>query len=373
MIQKLADLLKYLNDTLDYGHQQKVENLHRQILNWEEVERLPLIMAFPYPAEARFQPFPHREIFDNPEKMLFNELTTAWGTSIALRKELNDDLPLTIRANFGTVLIASIFGGNIGQTGDNPPWVRSFSTVEEFQSSMKHDPLDFSQGWCPKVFGLYSLYHQILEDYQNLKKCLQITLPDMQGPIDTLELLRGSEVFIDFYMQPELITNSLQIISQAQIGFANKLKDYTCDGPEGYCHQHGFTVKGNILIRNDSSMMLSPDLYEQYVAPFDSLVIKSLWGGGIHSCGKINHIIGSFLNADGVQCFDFGQSYLNDIDEIYTMAREKRIPLIRIQPEKEELISGEICKRFSTGVSLFYEAKSFDEAKYLVQKYKKTT
>ena len=62
--------------------------------------------------------------FDDAEKMLFNELVCAFDTSIALRDRVGDDLPLTIRANFGTVLIASMFGAAAEQIGDNPPWIR---------------------------------------------------------------------------------------------------------------------------------------------------------------------------------------------------------------------------------------------------------
>ncbi len=372
MIQALKDLLSYLNDTLDIERQRKIEDLHKKVLNWEEVERLPIVMAFPYPQEALFQPFPHREIFDNPEKMLFNELTSAWGTSIALRKELNDDLPLSIRANYGTVLVASMFGARVEQVEDNPPWVRSFKSLEEFHASLESDPDDIYKGWIPKVFDLYTFYHQVLSDYSNLKDCLNITLPDLQGPIDTLELLRGSEIFSDFFIAPELITESLPKITRAQINIAKELEKLVVEKEDGYSHQHGFTIKGNLLIRNDSSMMLSNDLYEAYVAPFDQKVMQSMGGGAIHSCGKIDHVFESFINTPGIKSFDLGQSYLNDVEKFYAVAEERKIPLIRVQPTIEELETGSICTKFPTGVSLFYEAKSFEEAKYLIQEYKKT-
>jgi hypothetical protein len=371
MIQTLRDLLSFLNDTLDIERQRGIESLHKKVLNWEEVDRLPIVMSFPYPKEALFQPFPHREIFANPEKMLFNELTSAWGTSIALRNELNDDLPLTIRANFGTVLVASLFGARVEQVEDNPPWVRSFKSLDEFRASLESNPDDIYQGWIPKVFDLYTFYHQVLSDYPNLQDCMNITLPDLQGPIDTLELLRGSDIFSDFFMDLEIVTESLPKITKAQINIANGLKKLVVEKEEGYNHQHGFTIKGNLLIRNDSSMMLSPDLYEKYVAPFDQELMQSLGGGAIHSCGKIDHMISSFLDLPSIESFDFGQSHLNDMDIIYPLAKEKKVPLIRVQPSAEELKTGSICKRFPTGVSLFYEAKSFEEAKFLVQEYKK--
>jgi hypothetical protein len=46
-----------------------------------------------------------------------------------------------------------------------------------------------------------------------------------------------------------------------------------------------------------------------------------------------------------------------------------KIPLLRIRPKKEELLSGKIQEMFPTGVSLVYEASSFEEARYISKEY----
>lgn len=51
--------------------------------------------------------------------MLFNELVCAFDTRIAHAQEVGADLPLTVRANFGTVLVASVFGADVRQVDDN--------------------------------------------------------------------------------------------------------------------------------------------------------------------------------------------------------------------------------------------------------------
>ena len=123
MNPNLKALLEHLSVTLDAARQAEIEDLHRRALSWLPVRRLPLVMSYPLPDDAPFKPFPHREVFGDPEKMLFNELAYAFNTSIACRDRLDDDLPCTIRANFGTVLIASKFGAQVGQFDDNPPWI----------------------------------------------------------------------------------------------------------------------------------------------------------------------------------------------------------------------------------------------------------
>jgi len=368
-MKSLKSLLHLLEDKLNPVQQKRIENCHQKALNWELVEHLPLVVTFPYPESNLFQPFPHRETFDNPEKMLFNELVYAFDTSILLHSEINDDLPFTIRANFGTVIIASLFGGDVEQRGDNPPWVRHFETSEDFNTIFDKDPLDFSQGKCPQVTARYKFYRDILADYPNLQKCLKIVLPDLQGPLDTLELLRGSNIYTDFILDPEMVDNGLRLMAEAQVGYAKYLQQFTTDGPGGYSHQHAVTLKGNILIRNDSAIMVSPEMYVEQIAAHDEFVLNELNGGGIHACGKIDFNVPEIYKLASIKCFDFGQSYLNDLDAIYPIARENKIPIIRLRPGKNELITGKIKERFPTGVSLVYDADSFDEAISITKSY----
>ena len=115
--------------------------------------------------------------------------------------------------------------------------------------------------------------------------------------------------------------------------------------------------------------MISSDIYAEQVAHHDEFVLKEMGGGGVHSCGKIDFNIPEIFKNRFIRCFDFGQSYLNDINSIYPKARDKKVPLLRIRPQKEELLSGKIYKKFSTGISLVYEAISFEEAKFISKQY----
>jgi hypothetical protein len=363
MHKLLHELLNKLEGDLNPEKQAMIESHYKKTLNWEPVDRLPLIISFPYPASKTVQPFPHGEIFDNPEKMLFNELVHAFSTSIFLNSEINDDLPYTIRANFGTVIIPSLFGAHIEQRDDNPPWVRHFETQDEFLTIFDRDPTDFSQGICPQIIERYQYYRDVIAAYPNLQRCIRIVLPDLQGPLDSLELLRGSTVYEDFIMEPERVEKGLRLMAQAQVRFAEYLNQFTNDGPDNQAHQHATTINGNILIRIDSAIMISPEMYAKQVAHHDEFVLKEMDGGGIHSCGRIDFNIPEIFRVPSIRCFDFGQSYLNDLDPVYKLAMGKKIPLIRIRADRDELLSGRILKRFPTGVSLIYEATTFEDAK----------
>ena len=367
---KLHELLEFLSGQLTPERESEIEELHRRALNWEPVQRLPLVLSYPAPAE-RFAPYAHAEALVEPEKMLYNELVSAWGTSICHRTEAGDDLPCTIRANFGCVLIASLFGARIEQVEDNPPWARSFETREGFIAALKRDPQDFTQGWCPRAVERYQFYRATLAQYPALERVIKLVLPDLQGPLDTVELLRGSEVYADVYSDPQLVAEALAKAAAAQAGFARFLSPCVNDGPSGWAHQHGFLIRGGILVREDSAIMVSPRMYREQIGPYDEQVLRELGGGGLHSCGNFRHNAAEYLGLPSMQCLDLGQPELNDLDALYALARERRISLVRVSVSERELVSGSVLRRFPTGVSLLHHCESLAHGQRIMEAYLK--
>jgi len=372
MMQEYMRLLYHLEEILDPSWQNQISDLYMKALRWQSLERLPLVLTYNLPEDFPFRPYPLSQARDNPEKMLYNELVHAFDSSIACRDLLDDDLPCTIRANFGTIVIASIFGAKIEQVNNNPPWVRPFESSDTFGRILDCDPCDFSQGWCPKVIETYQFFRGILADFPNLQKCVKVVLPDLQGPFDTAEQLRGSSIYEDFYRASQTLHAVIDHIAKAQIGFAQHLQPYLNDGPEGYTHQHNAMICGNILIRNDCAINISPKMYREQVAPHDAAVLEALGGGGIHCCGKCEHLVEEFLSLPAVRCIDFGQSDMNDIKAIYDKARQHKIPLIRIRVPEQELLNGRILYKFPTGVTLVHDAGSLDKARHIMQAYRKS-
>ncbi len=70
---------------------------------------------------------------------------------------------------------------------------------------------NYFSGLAKRVIETYKYYHPVLAGFPNLYKCLNIVLPDLQGSLDTLELLRGSDISMDFIMEPDLIEKGLAL------------------------------------------------------------------------------------------------------------------------------------------------------------------
>jgi len=372
MNARLKELLSHLAATLTLEREREIAARHECTLRHEPVDRLPLITVYPFPSQCQWQPFPHREVFDDPEKMLFNELLSAWGTSIVHRAQVGDDLPATIRADFGTVLVASVFGSHVEQLGDDPPWAEPLASREQLVEAMRRGPVGLDDGLLPRVVERLRVFRDLLDQFPPLPEIIKITLPDLQGPLDTLEMLCGSELYADLAEVPEQVAPWLDTVAAAQVAIARALQPLVNDGTDGFTHQHGFMIHGNVLIRDDSAIMLSPSMYCKQIAPHDERVLSELGGGGIHSCGKFMHNVPGLLGVPSLRCLDFGQSHMNDVDAVYVQARVRRIGLVRVRVMREELTSGSIHRRFPTGVTLLYPATSIEEAREVVAAYRKT-
>jgi hypothetical protein len=373
MNARLTALLRQLADTLDPAREKEIADHHRAALSYEPVDRLPLVVSYPLPPDDPWQPYEHHEIFDDPEKMLFNELVSAWDTHLVYRSLVGDDLPATIRANFGTVLVASAFGARVEQVEDNPPWVRPFGSRAELADGLTRTSVDLTAGWLPRVVERYRFYRDVLALYPPLPDVIRLVLPDLQGPVDTLEMLCGSALYADLIEDPESVAHALDTVAAAQIALAQLLAPLVNDGPAGFAHQHGFMIRGQILLRGDSAIMVSPRMYRRQLAPHDARVLAELGGGGIHSCGNFMHNVGAMLELPALRCLDFGQSPLNDVDAIYARARPRRIALVRAQATAEELRDGSIGRRFPTGVTLLHAAPSLEAARETVAAYVRRT
>lgn len=369
MNHALKELLGRLEQSINPASQEEIARRYRSSLSWEPVDRPPLVIAYPYPGDAPFQPFPHREVFDDPEKLLFNELLCGFGMSIALHDQVGDDLPFTIRANYGTGIIASLFGARIEQHNDDPPWVIGLHDEDAFRGVLDCDPADFSKGICRKVLDTYAFFKEVLSEYPTVSKSVTLVLPDFQGPFDNAELLRGSDIFIDLHEDAEITDRILKHLATAQVAFARKLAEFTNEPTDGFSHQHGVMLKGNILIRDDTAIMVSRQMYDNQIAPHDNWVLGQLGGGAIHSCGRIDHIGQAYLDLENCSSLDLGQPLMNNLPSLYAHASAAGKALVRADVAEEALRSGEAVRQYPTGIVFRHEAKSLEHAREIFSHY----
>ena len=135
--------------------------------------------------------------------------------------------------------------------------------------------------------------------------------------------------------------------------------------------QHGYNIPGRLLIRNDSTILMSPDDYRNMVAPMDARLLKAVGGGSIHFCGNGEHLVESMLEIPDMKGLDVGQSTMMDFDHLYGLCRKHNVAITNHIPSREQLLDGTVQSNFPTGIVIAYETENIEDAREVLQAYQR--
>jgi len=287
---------------------------------------------------------------------LVNELVGPYAAlgptaSIVNSVKIRDDFPLQIRAFYGVGLMASLFEAESVVAENNYPWVKPLGLEKVKQLVAKGVP-DLMNGLVPRVLETMQFYKEALMPYPICSQAIHITQPDMQGPFDIAAQLWGSEIFTAFYDCPELIVELLDLIAETYIQtcrlFANASSEAIGDG---FIALHYTICKGHCVLKDDSSVMLSPRTYMRFIRPANEKILTTLGGGGIHFCGVGDQWKKEFVDTQGLMGVDFGQLYLNNLPAWAEILRAKKIPIVNTDWTLDAFKATKPTRIFPTGAS----------------------
>ena len=201
--QLVRQLLDRCEARIDLDHVAAVRARHRAALTYQPVDRLPLVFYLPYEGQD-VHPYPFAEAFEDPAKLMVNELLAGF-TSIHHALDLKDDAPYCLRPNLGTGTVASMFGSHIRLLENNPPWADSLGGLDALRAVAEGPLPPVTAGLGQRVSDQFAYFHAALADYPRCRAAFQITLPDLQGPFSTVELLWGSGIYVDLYDHADLV------------------------------------------------------------------------------------------------------------------------------------------------------------------------
>ena len=268
------------------------------------------------------------EAVADDEKMILREFAAC---SSVLANGKDAPAIMNVRSNYGPGILASVFGCPIVHLEDHydsSPQATHFGTRDEIKKVLAAGVPDLSKGFGPKVFAVGERYREIMKMYPKMAKYIHVYHPDLQGPIDTLELLWGSNVFYDMYDDPVFIKDLHSLITETYIIILKKWHALFPPRTDGVSVHWGLMHRGPVMLRNDSAMNFSPEQYEEFIRPYDQRIFDEFGGGAIHFCGKGSHYIGAMSKMDKLYGINLSQPHLNDMQEIFRATVEKGIPLI---------------------------------------------
>lgn len=239
---------------------------------------------------------------------------------------------LDIRANFGTCIMPSLFGVELFRMDDEldtlPTNLPLSGGVEEFRRLVERGVPSPGTGLGGKCLETGPRFVEMMKPYPNVSRFVHVYHPDMQGPMDVVELLWGSGIFLDIVDSPDLVKSVLETVSDAYISLMRAWDAVVSQKvPAGYSVHWGVLVRGHIMLRNDSAVNFSPAMYEEFIRPYDEKCLLALGGGGTHFCGRGDHFVEPMSKMRGLNALTLSQPHLNDMEKVFRNIVDKGIVL----------------------------------------------
>jgi len=238
---------------------------------------------------------------------------------------------LNVRCNYGIGILPSLFGCEIflmDESTDTLPAAKPLASTEKIKALLDKGIPELTTGLGSKVFQMAQVFLGIFQKYPILRRHVHLYHPDLQGPIDVAEVVWGSDIFYAFHDQPDLVRDILKLLTDTYIVFMRRWYDLV--GQPGLYSAHwGMLQKGAVMIRDDSLMNLSPQIYQDLVRPLDQQIFRQFGrSGAIHFCGRGDHYIQLMSEIPGLTAVAMSQPKCNNMETIYCHTVDKNIKLI---------------------------------------------
>jgi len=271
------------------------------------------------------------DALESEELMVIDQLTM-----ILTQLSNEEGRLLTFRPNYGVGTLASLFGADpfiMPREMNTLPNVRPLAGGTAALEKIASGPLpDIQEGFGSRVFKTGRILNEILRDRPLLAELIQPDHPDGQSPMDILELLWGSGLFLGLYDRPGFVHSLLKKITAAYKMFMDHWYRVM---PKRRPLQStwGYGYRGSICLRDDSAMNLPPDMYKEFIFPCNCELLDYYRGGAIHSCGRVDHFVCLLREMKNLNAFNLSQPEYNDMEMVYTNTVDRNICIIGLRQE----------------------------------------
>ncbi len=268
------------------------------------------------------------------EKMALQQLS---GCSQALAA--GSGAIMAVRANYGTGILPSVFGAEVfvmDEQLDTLPTTKPLPGGSVARQRLVDAGMpDLRRGYGERTFAMGRYFSNIFSRFPKIAKHVCVYHPDLQGPMDVCELLWGSELFLALINEIALVKAMLELITETYIQFMHQWNNIV--SPEsGYAVHWSLLHKGSIMLRDDSAMNLSPEMFDLFIRPYDQGLLDEFGGGAIHFCGRGDHYISRLSRMKGVYAVAMSQPECNKMKEMFSNTVDKGIQLIGLQRQAAE-------------------------------------
>ena len=271
----------------------------------DEPDYLPIIVNSidPACAQEKINPFQnhHRssllEQLENPEKMLYEQLASVKKAC----RFPSDGIP-SVSIRHGNAFLGEAFEVPMRIVADTT-YTQRYLTVEEIERIDLPD--DLTEIPIIKNVVEFLRYCQSV-----LPEHVSPALYFMMSPYDLAFMLRGEQLILDMYDNPHAVHLLMRKTTDLFVRATRLFKKVIDESYDGYLFTNSLFSGGGHLCE-DSCILLSPELHEQFSLPYTIEALDELNGGWVHFCGDGRQLLGSYLALPNMFGINYGQMGLN--------------------------------------------------------------
>ncbi len=237
------------------------------------------------------------DLFENPEAMIRFQERTFYEQV----KAVDDDFVPCLVPWFGCVVMASAMGCKVqiprrmDPTAD--PAFYPVRTPEDIRRLCLPDP--HKDGLMPTVLRYLAV--------MKASSFLPVGMTDCQSPLTTANQLMGYDGLIYLMADyPNAAHELLDKIAEATIAWVKAQKEVTGEPlNECFTDQQVYTgTHAGVWFSDDDASLMSPQMYREFVVPYNSKILTAFGGGCIHFCGNALHQADNLLATEGLRAFN---------------------------------------------------------------------
>ncbi len=203
--------------------------------------------------------------------------------------------PVHLAAGF---LPSAVLGCAIRYFEDAPPEVVPANLDDDGVRRLTVPDLDTN----PAFARLVALMDSLQADYGALEGDV-----NWEGVQNVAFSLRGSQLFADYYENPELARRLLDVVARTIASMAAYVRRRAGSTSVAVNRIVGAVDPRINLHSNCTVAMISARTYHQYLLEHDRYLARELWPYGIHHCGTDMHKVrNEYAQVEGAEFFDVG-------------------------------------------------------------------
>ncbi|MHB9071772.1 MAG: uroporphyrinogen decarboxylase family protein [Sedimentisphaerales bacterium] len=253
-----------------------------QVLAGNAVDYLPMAVISKQVPEIKALPdFNWSQQWHDPAKSLYMQLKNNILPALAG----GGDFVPAVRADTGAINCASVFGVKYTVPEHTKPVVTEYLPYERIMQFEM--PKDISSlGVLPKMLEHVEYHKQALMK-SGLSEHILIGHCDLQGPFDIAAMVRGHDIFTDFYEAPDFVHHIMKICTKVFVTVAKLHSNLICSKTQFGISDGIYMENGFGRICADTDILVSPQLHEDFIFPYLQEALNALGGGWLHYCGGL--------------------------------------------------------------------------------------